>query len=313
MREQLSTRSIPGPERVQFVHQALGRVLGADIGVRPSGPREMQAELRRVQCGPLQFLEIAGEGFVSERRGPGRPDWVSVMVQLEGAVRARHGRDEARLVAGDVCLMPPTGALVVERPQHFRHVLVDVPRAMLDEACPGWQARVLGRIEADRAGARCLGELLRLLLSHERALGTACREEFSHAALALVTQTLAGGTVPAAAGAATGRTAELHRQRVRQYVLENLRDPELSVPRIAAALQFSPRYLHKLFQDEQVSLMRWVQQQRLQACRHELAHRGTRTVSDVAYDWGFSHPSHFSRAYRRLFGVAPSLSGVDIG
>ncbi|MFO1295542.1 MAG: helix-turn-helix domain-containing protein [Rubrivivax sp.] len=54
--------------------------------------------------------------------------------------------------------------------------------------------------------------------------------------------------------------------------------------------------------------MRWVQAERLHACRRELAERGTRTIGDVAFDWGFNHPSHFSRAYRRLFGVAPSVA-----
>jgi AraC-like DNA-binding protein len=30
------------------------------------------------------------------------------------------------------------------------------------------------------------------------------------------------------------------------------------------------------------------------------------SVSTIAYRTGFSHPAHFSRAFRRRFGVSPS-------
>ncbi|MCL4698916.1 MAG: helix-turn-helix transcriptional regulator, partial [Burkholderiaceae bacterium] len=175
-------------------------------------------------------------------------------------------------------------------------------------ACPEWQTRLFGRIEAQRDGARCLGELVRLLLNHDAALGNASRDEFSRAVLALLAQTVTGAAPqPTAAPAPPGgRAAEIQRQRVQRHVLEHLRDPQLSVAGVAEALQLSPRYVHKLFEGQGTSLMRWVLEQRLHACRQDLARRGARTVADIAFDWGFSHPSHFSRAYRRRFGAAPS-------
>jgi AraC-like DNA-binding protein len=44
----------------------------------------------------------------------------------------------------------------------------------------------------------------------------------------------------------------------------------------------------------------------LQNCRHELETHGGRTVTDVAFSWGFSSSSHFSRVFRKYFGVVPS-------
>lgn len=312
MREQFSTISIPEPDRLEFMHRAIGRLLGADIGVQPMARSGVEARMSRLACGPLELIDIAGGGYRTERRGSGRPDWVSVMVQLEGVARLKRGRTETRLVAGDVCVVPPVGGIVVERPQRFHQVLLDVPRPMLDEACPGWLGRVLGRVEAQRAGARCLSDLLRLLLTHETTLDGGGREHLALSMLGLLERTLADARPPAPppvrAAGSHSRSADAHRRRVQRHVLEHLRDPELSVPGIAAALQLSPRYVHKLFEGEGTSLMRWVQAERLHACRRELAERGTRTIGDVAFDWGFNHPSHFSRAYRRLFGVAPSVA-----
>ena len=50
----------------------------------------------------------------------------------------------------------------------------------------------------------------------------------------------------------------------------------------------------------------YIWQARLQNCRQELeAHAGT-TITDVAFSWGFSSSSHFSRVFRKYFGVVPS-------
>ena len=38
----------------------------------------------------------------------------------------------------------------------------------------------------------------------------------------------------------------------------------------------------------------------------ELEANGGKTITDVAFSWGFSSSSHFSRVFRNYFGIAPS-------
>jgi AraC-like DNA-binding protein len=45
---------------------------------------------------------------------------------------------------------------------------------------------------------------------------------------------------------------------------------------------------------------------RLQHCRQELETHAGKTITDVAFSWGFSSSSHFSRVFRKCFGVVPS-------
>jgi AraC family transcriptional activator of tynA and feaB len=41
-------------------------------------------------------------------------------------------------------------------------------------------------------------------------------------------------------------------------------------------------------------------------CSQELETQAGKTITDVAFSWGFSSSSHFSRTFRKYFGFVPS-------
>ena len=94
--------------------------------------------------------------------------------------------------------------------------------------------------------------------------------------------------------------------RAQAFIRENLRDPDLSIDRISAALGCTKRYLHMLFSDRGTTVSDYIWHARLQNCRHELETHAGKTVTDVAFSWGFSSSSHFSRVFRKYFGIVPS-------
>jgi transcriptional regulator GlxA family with amidase domain len=64
--------------------------------------------------------------------------------------------------------------------------------------------------------------------------------------------------------------------------------------------------VHRLWaQEGSETLGRHILRRRLERARADLEH-GADTVTQVAFRWGFRSPAHFSRAYRRHFGAAPS-------
>jgi AraC-like DNA-binding protein len=85
-----------------------------------------------------------------------------------------------------------------------------------------------------------------------------------------------------------------------------LRDPELSIDQISVALGCTKRYLHMLFSDRGMTVSDYIWRARLQNCRHELETQAGKTITDVAFSWGFSSSSHFSRVFRKYFGIVPS-------
>jgi AraC-like DNA-binding protein len=102
--------------------------------------------------------------------------------------------------------------------------------------------------------------------------------------------------------------AEMLRGRVKNYVRLHLRDPDLTIDRIAAALSCSKRYLHMCFADQGLSITEFIWTERLDQCRRELEQEAPsgRTITEVAFSWGFNSSSHFSRLFKKRFGAPPS-------
>ncbi|MFJ6619873.1 helix-turn-helix domain-containing protein [Kitasatospora sp. NPDC091335] len=96
-------------------------------------------------------------------------------------------------------------------------------------------------------------------------------------------------------------------ERVKEHILRNLRDPDLSPSTIAEANFMSVRFLHKLFQLEGVTVGGWIRTQRLERCGRDLLRpmAGEVGVAGIARRWGFANSSHFSRAFRATYGMSP--------
>jgi AraC-like DNA-binding protein len=93
-------------------------------------------------------------------------------------------------------------------------------------------------------------------------------------------------------------------ERILAYCTVHLADPSLSVASVARAHRMSVRYLHKLFQDRELSLAAWIRRRRLEAIRRDLADPALahRTVASIAARWGVQSAPHLSRALRAEFG-----------
>lgn len=98
--------------------------------------------------------------------------------------------------------------------------------------------------------------------------------------------------------------------RARDHVLAH-RDQVVTVPELCEQLHVSRRTLQYCFEDVLgVSPIQFLRIIRLNGARRHLRENlsDSRTVRDVAADWGFWHFSQFSSDYRKLFGQSPSES-----
>jgi AraC-like DNA-binding protein len=86
-----------------------------------------------------------------------------------------------------------------------------------------------------------------------------------------------------------------------------LTDPALDAGTVAAA-GVSVRYANAVLADESTSIVRLIQTRRLARCRKALEDplQNHRTVSDIAWGWGFSDMTHFGRKFRAAYGVLAS-------
>jgi AraC-like DNA-binding protein len=97
------------------------------------------------------------------------------------------------------------------------------------------------------------------------------------------------------------------RIQIKRYIEANLRDPELSVRSVAAAFGISPRYLHILFASENETVSSYILRRRLEECGKQLADAlwQRRTITEIAFGWGFNNATHFARVFRNHYGTSP--------
>ena len=105
---------------------------------------------------------------------------------------------------------------------------------------------------------------------------------------------------------------EAFRDRIREHIGQHLRDPSLTLDHIAQALNCSKRHLHNAFSAEDDTLAHYIQRQRVQALHAgtlPTPSRSQRTITEIAFSWGFNNGAHFSRVFRSTRGSRPVISG----
>ncbi|MFD2353574.1 helix-turn-helix transcriptional regulator [Nonomuraea ferruginea] len=96
--------------------------------------------------------------------------------------------------------------------------------------------------------------------------------------------------------------------RVHAFIERHLGDPGLDPAAVAAACHVSPRSLHRVFEARDTTVAGWIRHRRLERCRRDLADPALAgvPVSAVAARCGLPDPAHFSRLFKRAYGVPPS-------
>lgn len=231
-------------------------------------------------------------------------DYLKIVAPLAGSAGVeQHGR-ETWVRAGHWAIYDTTQAYTVANPEWSEHLIVMLPRARLAQAglhlAPLMARQAHGGMGISRVALQTLHSTYQEL-PH---MGPA----EAHGAGELVLQLVQLSLLELAGRHTAHSQREALRDRIRQTVAQHLRDPDLSVERLAQWLNCSKRHLHNAFADSSETLAASIQRQRLEACMRELRHpdQRCRSVTDIALSWGFGNPSHFSRLFRAHTGLSPS-------
>lgn len=96
-------------------------------------------------------------------------------------------------------------------------------------------------------------------------------------------------------------------ERIEGFIQDNLADPTLGPAAIAKAAGISVRHLHRLFSARGRRVSDWIREQRLERCSADFVDRrfSGKSITEIAFSWGFSDSAHFSRCFKQRFGIPP--------
>jgi len=242
---------------------------------------------------------------------PGQPlarasdtSYLKIVAPWQGSAAVeQHGR-QAFVRPGGWAIYDTTGSYEIANPERVDHLIVMLPKEQLLERGLRLDPLMARHVGGSQGIARVALETMRNTYQELPSMSEAAARGAGELIVELVRLSL-----QELAGRGSGATQmEALRDRIRDFVGQRLRDPDLSLDRIAQGLSCSKRLLHKAFCDEDDTLAHYILRRRLQGCMRDLrdpAH-AQRTITDIALSWGFNHSAHFSRVFREHTGLSPS-------
>lgn len=309
MSRTLSTASVAAPQRVAYWTD-----LVCDTYVQlqcdaPPGAEGIDGEIVADELATLQLSRVTASAQVV-RRTPAliaraSEDHFLVSIQTAGrGVISQDGR-HAVLAPGDFALYDSTRPYQLTFDGAFQQFVLMLPGPTLRTALRDTERLTATTVSGERGAGHLMIGMIRTLATDIGALAP----ESAAAVADSVSQILVAGlaALPAARRQPVSQLTAYHREQIKALVRARLADPALNVATIASALRLSTSTLHRAWAGEACSLTDWVWAQRLDAARRDLCDPAcaARTVSEIAFAWGFNDAAHFSRAFRARFGLAP--------
>jgi AraC-like DNA-binding protein len=231
-----------------------------------------------------------------------------VKVQAKGESLVRHCGREAHLRPGDFTLCSSAEPYQLHFPGDYCQVVLAIPACVMEQ-CVRQPARYLGlRMDAGSGANGLFSQFLGSLASRFDAVDGVLAQRLEANVMDLLATTLEHTRDEQRRELQDCGVRYDYLQRIKAFIRRHLDDDCLAPDWIAQSHGISTRYLHMLFETESLSVSRYIQQLRLEACRAALADSafGHYSVAEIAYRFGFKDPSHFSRVFKAGFGVTPA-------
>jgi AraC-like DNA-binding protein len=232
-------------------------------------------------------------------------DYVLVALGNSGVNGVYQDGREAIVAAGQFVIYDTTRPYELRFDDSFSQTILQMPRKLLQQRIGAFDALTATTFSSDRPLEGLAYEFLVSMSKVIDHVDPATATRLLDQGLDLIAMAFAERMHQRSPDQSVHRSALLY--RLKNTILTQLSDPELSMSGVAAAIGISPRYASDLMADEQISFRSYVQSQRLERCKRDLSDpaHAARHVSDVAFAWGFNDLAHFSRIFKQRFGASP--------
>jgi AraC family transcriptional activator of tynA and feaB len=301
------------------VHQRDAFDYWHEVLCRKVVPHDCVPENRRVFAAEMQSASLADITLVQYESTPiqndvtvrhvahANADELLVRRQMAGVFIAEQDGRAIMLEAGDITLFDPRRPMRGKYLKDAKQLVLKVPRRQLEARVGDVRQAVARSIKAlQEAEYGLTSAYLAMLPTYADGLGAPAADIVRDQTLDLVAVSLAKATGGGKPRLSSARS--LVQINVRAAIETRLSVPALDSKTVAAAAGVSVRYANTVLAKDGTSIMRLIWARRLEHCRRALQDpsQAHRTVSEIAYGWGFSDMTHFGRRFRAAYGSLPS-------
>lgn len=308
MIEQFDTSAVLARERLAYYHDVICRLYcHVDLPSFEDAGDVFRARVIQKPIGNIGVGDIAAPGLLYERtssdlsRTPSDEFLASLLVEGSASIE-QSGRHTTQKV-GDIVLYDTARAFKYSFSSDYRIILLKIPRKQM--LCRLSDAERLTAIALD--GQSSMGALAAAVIRGAANIDAEL-EPCAASKLAASVVDIFAASVETEFRGAKGML-ERHGnvlQRAKDYIEANLSDSELDVEKVSDAIGVSRRTLNRIFAAHGTTAARWLWQKRLEASHMSLTEGRAQHIADVAVSCGFSDFSHFSRAFKKTYGIAPN-------
>lgn len=306
-----STAELPEPDRLAFWNAgsvAIGGVEADQIGTETFHGAVVR---RKLGDAKVFHLDTSPHHAAWTRRLIERCEdpHLRICFQESGATVLSSGTAETTVQAGEWFATDSRRPFTSSHYERSRKIALQIPFDRLTSIERDVLRKLSGGIAMNGGVARMLHACLRAAISETTPADDRLDNDLGETMIDLLRLMLREQALSFSAPV----MRDLTQERIRSFVRRNLHDPALSVDMIAQAMKCSKRYVHKVFSGDQ-TITEYIWAQRLEQCRAILAASDQRhvTLTQIAFENGFSSSAHFSRAFREKFGKPPRVFRAEM-
>ena len=191
----------------------------------------------------------------------------------------------------------------VHRPPYVGLTLV-VPIAMLREHLPNFEQLCIMPHDARTGALSIVWDLIMSVWTNHMTLTE--KDKYYYADV--IIKSLADALKPLQnMSSREDISKQTYLRKALEYVDIHISNPLLSPEMIADSMEISKRYLYEIFHGYEQTLGTVIREKRLEKCHAMLGRLDMKqlSVTEVAYRWGFSSYTHFSRVFKEKYSVSP--------
>ncbi len=235
----------------------------------------------------------------------GDSDDILLCLQLSGRGIFTQGGREAINEGGSFLLIDARRPFSFVFPEGARTISIKIARQAMEARLGNVSGLTARAVPSDGSVGGLASGFLSMLPARFDAIEGVAASKLADQALDLVALAVSDLLSPAGPPISSARSAAL--LRLKTVIEARLCEPDLRPAAAAAEAGISVRYANALLSEEGSSVERYIQSRRLERSRQALEDlaQAHRTISEIAFFWGFSDMSHFGRRFRAAYGMTP--------